>query len=211
YVALRRFAATYWPTGPDVVLSGVNFGQNVGATLNHSGTVGAAVTAAENGVPAVALSAEVALSLADLPNVPFAQTSAYAVQLLQQLVGADRLTPSLLLNVNYPFIGAGEQLGKPVNTVAGTSDLLGMSYSGDVTKEGGTYQLGIGSTAEETRADADTTALKANNISVTQLDGDWTLPDADDLVGELNGTAAPTATSLRAAAKPARDRTRPYS
>src|SRR6478752_3943436 len=144
YVAVRRFAATYWSSGPDVVLSGVNFGQNVGATLNHSGTVGAAVTAAENGVAAIALSAEVPFSLADIPNVPFAQTSAYTVTLLKQLVGAGRLKPSLLLNVNYPFVGSTEKLGKPVNTVAGTSDLLGLTYAGDVPKTGGTYQLGAG-------------------------------------------------------------------
>ena len=68
YVAVRRFAATYWTSGPDVVLSGVNFGQNVGATLNHSGTVGAAVTASENGVAAIALSAEVPFSLARHPE-----------------------------------------------------------------------------------------------------------------------------------------------
>jgi len=215
YVAVRRFAATYWSSGPDVVLSGVNFGQNVGATLNHSGTVGAAVTATENGVAAIALSAEVPFSLADIPKVPFTQTSAYAVTLLQQLVGAGRLKPSLLLNVNYPFVGSGEQLGKPVNTVAGASDLLGFTYAGDVPKSGGTYQLNAGLPAAETRANADTTALKANNISVTQLDGDWTLPDADDLVGELDGTATPTvtpaATTLSAKAKPVRDRKRPYA
>ena len=210
YVAVRRFAATYWSSGPDVVLSGVNFGQNVGATLNHSGTVGAAVTAAENGVAAIALSAEVPFNLADIPNVPFAQTSAYAVTLLQQLVGAHRLKPSLLLNVNYPFVGSGEQLGKAVTTVAGASDLLGLTYSGDVTRSGGTYQLGAGLPATETRANADTTALRANNISVTQLSGDWTLPDGDDLVGELDGTATPGPTSLRVAVKPPRDRKRPY-
>ncbi len=218
YVALRRFAATYWSSGPDVVLSGVNFGQNVGATLNHSGTVGAAVTAAENGVAAIALSAEVPFSLADIPNVPFTQTSAYAVTLLRQLVGAGRLKPSLLLNVNYPFVGSGEQLGKAVTTVAGTSDLLGLTYAGDVPKTGGTYQLSAGTAAAETRAGADTAALKANNISVTQLDGDWTLPNGEDLAGLLDGTAkpptppvvAPARTALHASAGPVRDRTRPY-
>lgn len=215
YVALRRFASLYWSGGPDVVLSGVNFGQNVGATLNHSGTVGAAVTAAEHGVPAVALSAEVPFSLADIPNVPFVQTSAYAVGLLQKLVGADRLAPSLLLNVNYPFVGSGEQLGSAVNTVAGASDLLGLTYGGDVTKSGGTYELGAGAAAAETRANADTTALAANHISVTQLDGDWTLPNAGDLVGELDGTATPEvttpqATTVKATATPRRDRKRPY-
>lgn len=220
YVAVRRFAATYWSGGPDVVLSGVNFGQNVGATLNHSGTVGAAVTAAENGVAAIALSAEVPFSLADIPNVPFTQTAAYAVDLLRQLVGAGRLKPSLLLNVNYPFVGSGEQLGKAVTTVAGSSDLLGLTYAGDVTQAGGTYQLSAGAPPAETRSNADTAALRANNISVTQLDGDWTLPGGSDLVGELDGTATPSPkptpaatpamTALHASARPARDRKRPY-
>ena len=72
-IALSRFAENYWPAGPDVVLSGINFGQNVGSTLAHSGTVGAVVTAHEYGVPAIAFSAEVPRDLAQIPFVPFAR------------------------------------------------------------------------------------------------------------------------------------------
>src|SRR5690606_33742122 len=39
---------------PDVVLSGVNHGPNTGHAVLHSGTVGAALTAATHGVPTAA-------------------------------------------------------------------------------------------------------------------------------------------------------------
>ncbi len=184
-IALSRFAKTYWPGGPDVVLSGVNFGQNVGSTLNHSGTVGAAVTAREYGVPALAFSAEVPRDLAQIPNTPFAQTAAFASGLLGKLVRTGGLKSGLVLNVNYPFVGAGEALGKPVNAVAGSSNDIGLTFSGDVPSTGGTYQLSAGTPAAETRKNADTTALARNDIPITKLDGDWTVPDWGSLFGSL--------------------------
>ena len=184
-VALSRFATTYWTGGPDLVLSGVNFGQNVGATLNHSGTVGAAVTAREYGVPAVALSAEVPRDLAQIPFTPFAQTAGFATELVAKLVRTGNLKPGLVLNVNYPFLATGETLGKPANTVAGTSNDIGLNFAGDVPRTGGTYQLSAGVPAAETRKNADTTALAANRISITRLDGDWTWPDSGGLLAVL--------------------------
>lgn len=174
-VALSRFAQTYWGAAPDVVLSGVNFGQNVGATINHSGTVGAAVTAHEYGVPAVALSAEVPRELSQIPHVPFADTAAFAVRLLEELIDADALDDDLVLNVNHPFVAAGQTVGDPVVTVAGTSSEPGLRFTGDVPATGGTYQLVPGAPTPETRRRADTTALAADDISVSALDGDWSV------------------------------------
>lgn len=68
----RRFAVTGRPADsllvalritmadaqPDLVLSGINHGVNIGGDLIYSGTVGVAITAALNGVPAIALSAD---------------------------------------------------------------------------------------------------------------------------------------------------------
>ena len=48
---------------------------------------------------------------------------------------------------------------------------LGLTYAGDVPATGGTYLLSAGAPATETRPNADTTALAANNIPVTALDG----------------------------------------
>jgi 5'-nucleotidase len=43
---------------PDIVLSGINRGRNTGAAILHSGTVGAALTAANHGVTALAVSVD---------------------------------------------------------------------------------------------------------------------------------------------------------
>lgn len=175
-IALKRFAANYWPAGPDLVLSGTNFGQNIGATLNHSGTVGAVVTAHEYGVPAIALSAEVPRDLAQIPNVPFAATAEFAVKLVTALRKRNALVDGLVLNVNHPFVGAGETLGKAVQADVGHSSDLGLTFLDEVPATGGTYRLVAGAPATETRRNADTAALARNDIPLTALDGDWGRP-----------------------------------
>lgn len=47
------------PEKPDVVLSGVNHGFNVGYEIMYSGTVGAAMEGLMNGIPAIAVSSDV--------------------------------------------------------------------------------------------------------------------------------------------------------
>jgi 5'-nucleotidase len=47
------------PTKPDLTVSGINFGENVGSGVTISGTVGAALESAANGVPGMAVSLEV--------------------------------------------------------------------------------------------------------------------------------------------------------
>ena len=56
--ALIAFVAAHGAFGaaPDVLLSGVNHGPNTGQAVLHSGTVGAALTAAAHGIPALAVS-----------------------------------------------------------------------------------------------------------------------------------------------------------
>ncbi|SEE61948.1 5'/3'-nucleotidase SurE [Ruania alba] len=56
--ALIAYAAGMGGLGPrpDLVLSGINLGPNVGPAILHSGTVGAALSAAAQGIPAVAFS-----------------------------------------------------------------------------------------------------------------------------------------------------------
>ncbi len=44
------------PRRPDLVISGINYGENVGTGITHSGTVGAAIEAAALNIPALAVS-----------------------------------------------------------------------------------------------------------------------------------------------------------
>jgi len=50
------------PTRPDIVVSGINYGENLGTAITVSGTVGAALEAAAQGIPALAVSLETDLA-----------------------------------------------------------------------------------------------------------------------------------------------------
>lgn len=81
---------------PDIVLSGVNHGANVGRAILHSGTVGAALTGALNGAWAMAVSLDVGMN----PSVFHWDVAARAaVELLPPLMAKPRGTT---MNVNAP-------------------------------------------------------------------------------------------------------------
>lgn len=178
---------------PDLVVSGANNGQNVGGAVNHSGTVGAALAAAERGFPAIAISVE--LDNADLldrvPSETYAASgdaADFLVALIAQLQrtqkGSDPLLPpGIALNVNYPVVlGANGQhdrslVGPGQITRVGTSPSLALDYTGDAAsgKVGiSILPCGLAPCPAETVRDADTTALENGRISITPLDGDWT-------------------------------------
>jgi 5'-nucleotidase len=60
-IALIAAHGAFGPV-PDVVLSGINHGANVGRAILHSGTVGAALTGGLNGARAIAVSLDVGIS-----------------------------------------------------------------------------------------------------------------------------------------------------
>lgn len=96
-----------WGAAPDLVLSGPNEGQNVGAIVISSGTVSNAQFAALRGLPAIALSAGSATGDENLANPHSADVARLSVELVGALDaavdGEGRLLPEgLALNVNFP-------------------------------------------------------------------------------------------------------------
>lgn len=85
---------------PDLVLSGVNRGANLGEDVTYSGTVSAAMEGALAGVPAIALSQVYAREgMGD--SVPFAVAESWGERVLRPLLGLD-MPFRTLLNVNFP-------------------------------------------------------------------------------------------------------------
>ncbi|ONI84558.1 5'/3'-nucleotidase SurE [Saccharothrix sp. ALI-22-I] len=82
---------------PDIVLSGVNRGANIGRAILHSGTVGAALTAGINGARAMAVSLDVGLDLA--VHHHWDTAIAVASGLFDRLAA---LPPGAVLNLNVP-------------------------------------------------------------------------------------------------------------
>jgi len=89
---------------PELVVSGVNHGENVGINVLYSGTVAAAIEGAFYGLPAVAVS----LAFGERPD--FRGAARLACGLLEQIVSAGRLR-GLLLSVNVPDLSAGRPKG----------------------------------------------------------------------------------------------------
>jgi 5'-nucleotidase len=88
---------------PDLVLSGINHGVNVGRSVLHSGTVGAALTASQLGISALAVS----LRVGDEPD-PWESAADLAMALIPVLTEAP---PRTVLNLNVPHLPLSEIRG----------------------------------------------------------------------------------------------------
>jgi 5'-nucleotidase len=92
YVALHS-GTRILPRAPDVVVSGLNHGLNLGTDVFYSGTVAAAREGALRGYPALAVSAS--------RDTDMAAASATVRALVQAVLAAPR-DQAVLLNVNFP-------------------------------------------------------------------------------------------------------------
>ncbi|TKW68538.1 MAG: 5'/3'-nucleotidase SurE [Paracoccus denitrificans] len=99
---------------PDLVISGVNRGNNSGENVVYSGTVGGAMEAALQDIPAIALSQYFGPELAGLDD-PFECARVHGASVVRRLLDrADWSTGSdfrLFYNVNFPPLPAAESKG----------------------------------------------------------------------------------------------------
>lgn len=92
------------PWRPDLVLSGINRGVNVGNDVLYSGTVAGALEGAMQGLPAMAVS----LDFRRAPD--FAPAARFSAALLARLETAP-LSPGIALNVNLPDLDPSDYRG----------------------------------------------------------------------------------------------------
>jgi 5'-nucleotidase len=144
---------------PDLVISGINRGANVGENVYYSGTVGAAMEGALNRVPSIALSLAYKGKDADFgPAVRFAQV-------LAPLVLKEGLPSGVLLNVNVPqrwngdvrFVRQSSKITR--NVLQPGKDPRGRNY----------YWLHEQQIIEGIDPDTDQAAIRDGAISVTPL------------------------------------------
>ena len=164
YVAF--FLQDLLPRRPDLVVSGINHGPNLGNDVHYSGTVAAAREGALRGVRSIAFSN----SSSDMEGA-----AQYAVRFCKQLLGTTAPEgQAVLLNVNFPSV--------PPKGIRATR--LGFRlYSDEVEVRDdprGRHYLWIGGPGHvksEPVEGADTEALVEGLISITPLSIEATLPD----------------------------------
>lgn len=101
---------------PELVLSGINRGRNVGGAVFHSGTVGAALTASQLGRSAMAVSLQARGSY-----LHYATAASLARRLLPLL---GELRTGTVLNLNVPNVPLPELRGVRRATIARTGPIL---------------------------------------------------------------------------------------
>ncbi|MFF2507757.1 5'/3'-nucleotidase SurE [Streptomyces sp. NPDC058067] len=180
-LALRAALATEagWSDGPDLVVTGINSGPNVSAQVNDSGTVGAALAAVEEGVPAVAFSTTGDDSGVNFPRAGYRATAGYAARLLAGLHQRNLLTSHFALKVDYPDSTPDQPAGPARWTSVGRGQEVWHTYEPSGT---GTFDIGYGfcehrpgDACTEKVTDADATAvLRDGHISVTPVTADRT-------------------------------------
>jgi 5'-nucleotidase len=94
---------------PDLVLSGVNRGQNVAEDVTYSGTIAGAMEGAMLGIPSIALSQAYA-GVHGRPAIEWESAAAHAAPLIRKILAAG-IAPGGLVNVNFPPCGADEVRG----------------------------------------------------------------------------------------------------
>jgi 5'-nucleotidase len=165
---------------PELLVSGINQGGNLGDDLTYSGTVGVALEGALLGVPSIAV------SLVAREDFHFGPAAAVAERIARQVIERG-LPPRVFLNVNVPNVATLESLGPPRVTRQGRR-IFG---SGIVRKTDprdreyfwiGGSELGYVDGEEGTDVDA----VARGFVSVTPLRTDLT---AESFLPDLEGWA----------------------
>jgi 5''/3''-nucleotidase SurE len=160
------------PERPDLVLSGVNRGANLGDDVTYSGTVSAAIEGALAGIPAIALSQVYAREgMGD--TVPFGAAEAWGAKVLAPLLKAP-MTPRTLININFPALPADAVRGIRV-TRQGFHDYGRGSIVEGTDPRGYTYYwFGLHGIEHSLGHDSDLEAIDDGYVSVTPLQLDLT-------------------------------------
>jgi 5'-nucleotidase len=107
---------------PDVIVSGINCGPNLGRDVFYSGTISAAIEGAMYQIPSIAI------SLATLkPNSNFSIVEPLAYEVFETLL-RHKLSPETVLNINLPYLSREMVKGVAVTPLA--MDVLRYQYVG---------------------------------------------------------------------------------
>lgn len=151
---------------PDLVLSGVNRGQNIADDVTYSGTIAGAMEGTQLGIPSIALSQ--AYGFDGKSRVKWACAETHAPGLISRLLEAG-WPENVLINVNFPDVDAKSVKGIEV-TSQGKRDqsLLHVDQRIDA-RHNPYYWLGFERIASKPAAGTDIHAIYNGWISVTPL------------------------------------------
>ena len=160
------------PQPPDLILSGVNRGANLGDDVTYSGTVSAAIEGALAGIRSIALS-QVYSKEGMADQVPFDAAEAWGERVLRQLIDTP-FTPRTLINVNFPPLAADAVQGVRAVRQGFHDYARGSVVEGKDPRGYRYYWFGLYGIEHTPGHDSDLEAIDDGYISVTPLQLDLT-------------------------------------
>ena len=151
---------------PDVVISGINHGPNLGHDVRYSGTVGAALEGSMLGYPSIAV------SLAAIKSEPknFIYPAKFMLKFLDEYTP---INPKTTLNINFPKVEENEIRGVLITQLA--ERIFTSQYEKHTDPQGKEYYWLAGKVAnDEQYRQTDFYAIKNNHISITPLNYNMT-------------------------------------
>jgi 5'-nucleotidase len=153
---------------PDLVVSGINHGPNLGDDVTYSGTVGAAMEGALWGIPSVAI------SVVGLKRVSLSVAAQIGVRLAKQIL-QQKVPRNPLLNVNVPDLPEDRIRGVRVTKLGRRGRFAEELVTRKMDAQGAVrYWIGGEEPAWIGDAQTDITAIEEGYVSVTPLRLDWT-------------------------------------
>ena len=148
---------------PDIVVSGINYGANLGDDVTYSGTVAGALEAAVFGLPGIAV------SLATRNDYDFTYAADFAAKLTAKVL-REGLPKGVLLNVNVP---PGEIRGAQW-AHQGIKSVRSLIHEGIDPRGRPYFWIGEQQTIWNDDADSDYAVVKRGLVSLTPLRADMT-------------------------------------
>jgi 5'-nucleotidase len=152
---------------PNLVVSGINRGANLGDDVTYSGTVAAALEATMMGIPAIAI------SLASLEDGADYSAAAGFAATLAGLVFRNGLPKDTFLNVNVPALPSSF-MKKPLVTIQGKRRYEGTIVDKVDPRGRSYYWIGTADLDFHDIEGTDFAAIKRGHISITPLHLDMT-------------------------------------
>ena len=160
---------------PDLTISGMNAGANVGINILYSGTVAAAIESAFLGVPSIAVS----LYLQNRDRIVWDRAAEIARIAIDRILATRPLTPHEVLNVNIPPIESRDAPIPPIRVVGMNAAPLLEGFERRVSPAGQIYYwaAGEGMRVTSTTAGSDVDLLRTGSVTVTPLS--YVMTDVD--------------------------------
>ena len=156
---------------PDLILSGVNAGQNLAEDIGFSGTVAGALQGMQMGVPSIALS--LARGFQGARSLPWETALAHGSFVIKKLLEGGWPT-DVALNVNFPDVAPADIKGIHVTT-QGRRDFEMNGLDKRKHPRGGHYYwLTYGATKSDPAKGTDLRAIYDGYISITPIHIDHT-------------------------------------